>query len=260
MQAIDKNRISAAFDRAAQDYDDIALFQHAICRDLMALLPVFVRDMPLPRHVLDGGCGTGYGSFLMAQCWPQAHITGCDLSPEMLKFAKEKNRHAICADLEQLPFAGSQFDFVWTSLALQWCETARVYRELYRVLKKDGILLFATLGPGTLKELNFAFSAIDQHRHVRSFSSMDETRLALETAGFRQIQLKSETRTVYFPDFSSLLKSVRGIGANQVGKERRRTLLGKNAWQSVQARYDTLRNDQNLLPATYHLVFGCAKR
>jgi len=259
MQLIDKNRICAAFDRAAQEYDEIALFQHSVCEDLLNLLPSFVSNMPLPRFILDGGCGTGYGSFLLSQFWPDAHMTGCDLSFEMLRLAKGKNIHTVCADLEQLPFVHQQFDFIWSSLALQWCQTALVFRELYRVLQKEGLLLFATLGPGTLNELDFAFSAIDQHRHVRAFSSETQIKQALEIAGFKNIQLKSEKRTIYFPDLTSLLKSVRGIGANQVGQERRRTLMGKDAWKSVQKRYESLQNNHGL-PATYHLVFGLAKR
>ncbi len=259
MQVIDKTRICAAFDKAAEDYDAIAIFQQTVCNNLIDFFYAFSVDIPVPDFVLDGGCGTGYGSILMSQMWPKSQITGCDLSTEMLRLAQEKNIHTVCADLEQLPFSDKQFDLVWSSLALQWCKTPEVYQELYRVLKQEGVLLFATLGPDTLKELNYAFSAIDQHRHVRSFFSEAETKKALQLAGFQNIQLKSEMRTIYFPDFQTLLKSVKGIGANQVGNERRKTLLGKNAWKSVQTRYETLQSDSGL-PVTYNLIFGFAKR
>jgi malonyl-CoA O-methyltransferase len=223
-------------------------------------LSVFAPDMPAPDTALDGGCGTGYGAALLSRRWPQSRITGCDISPEMLRLARERNIDTVWADLEQLPFSDGAFDFVWSSLALQWCTTPDVYAELYRILAKDGSLLFATLGSGTLAELDFAFSAIDDHSHVRTFCTPEDTGMALEQAGFTDIRIECETRTIYFPDFRSFLTSVRGIGANQVGGERRRAMMGKNAWKLAQDRYETLRGADGMLPATYELVFGFARR
>ncbi|NLC23591.1 MAG: malonyl-ACP O-methyltransferase BioC [Oxalobacter sp.] len=260
MPAIDKTRVGAAFDRAAPDYDGIARFQHTVCDSLMGLLPVFAPDMPSPGMVLDGGCGTGYGSALLSRRWPASRIAGCDLSLEMLRLARGKSIDTICADLEQLPFRDGAFDLVWSSLALQWCTTPDVYAEMYRILAKEGVLLFTTLGPGTLAELDFAFSAIDAHPHVRAFSTPEETRMALKQAGFTDIRIECETRRIYFPDFRAFLTSVRGIGANQVGGERRRALMGKNAWKLAEERYETLRGADGMLPATYEVVFGYGRR
>ncbi|MDR0934294.1 MAG: methyltransferase domain-containing protein, partial [Burkholderiaceae bacterium] len=103
MTAFDKARVGAAFDRAAQDYDDIARFQHTVCDSLIRLLPVFAPDNPAPATLLDGGCGTGYGAGLLSRLWPGCRITGCDLSPEMLRLARGKHIDAVCADLEHLP-------------------------------------------------------------------------------------------------------------------------------------------------------------
>ena len=260
MPAFDKTRVSAAFDRAAQDYDAIARFQQSVCDSLIGMLPAFAPDYAVPKKLLDGGCGTGYGAGLLSRLWPDCRITGCDLSLEMLRLARGRHIHAVCADLERLPFPDGSFDCVWSSLALQWCKTPDVYAELFRILSDQGILIFATLGPGTLAELDFAFSAIDAHRHVRTFASQKETELALEKAGFKDVSIKHETRIVHFPDFHSFLTSVRGIGANQVGKARRRAMMGKTAWKTVQQRYETLRGTDGMLPATYELVFGLAQR
>lgn len=260
MAKFDKARVGAAFDRAAQDYDGIARFQKTVCDSLIRLLPAFAPDIVPPKTLLDGGCGTGYGAGLISRLWPACQIIGCDLSLEMLHFAKGKQIDTVCADLESLPFPAASFDFVWSSLALQWCKTPDVYAELYRIMSDKGILLFATLGPGTLAELDFAFSAIDTHRHVRTFSSPEETGLALQKAGFSDVMIECETRTIFFPDFRSLLESVRGIGANQVGQERRQALMGKTAWKTAQLRYESLRGVDGMLPATYELIFGFAQR
>ena len=260
MHAPDKNRISAAFDRAAHNYDQLAHFQHAVCDDLARFLCVAAPQLPEPASVLDGGCGTGYGSGLLKERWPRCHLTGCDLSIEMLKLAENRQIDIVLADLEQLPFRSSQFDFIWSSLALQWCKTPDVYIELYRTLKDDGILLFATLGPGTLIELDAAFSDVDAHRHVRPFSSPREIELALKKTGFKNVRILNETRTTRFEDFNSFLASVRGIGANQVGSDRRRSMMGKNTWEKAKERYESFRDSDGLLPATYELIFGFAVR
>ncbi|MCM1129053.1 MAG: malonyl-ACP O-methyltransferase BioC [Alistipes senegalensis] len=260
LPAVDKIRVGAAFNRAAREYDNLARFQQTVCHDLINHLPAFFPDMPPPRTVLDGGCGTGYGAGLLKCCWPDCRITGCDLSMEMLQLAGKKGINTVCADLEHLPFADKQFELVWSSLALQWCRPDQVYAELYRILAVNGILLFSTLGPGTLSELDYAFSGIDNHRHIRTFIPPQQTKSALHQAGFRHISITCETRTVGFPDFHSFLLSVRGIGANQIGKGQRRALMGKNTWKKAQERYESLRREDGMLPATYKLVFGFALR
>ena len=259
MYAPDKNRISAAFDRAAHNYDRIAQFQHTVSDDLAQFLTDIAPELPAPTSVLDGGCGTGYGSEILKRKWPHCSLTACDLSIEMLRLTKDRQLNAVLADLEQLPFRNSQFDFIWSSLALQWC-IPDVYAELHRILNDEGSLLFATLGPGTLTELDSAFSGVDSHRHVRTFSSSAETELVLKKTGFNNIRVLNERRTVHFEDFNAFLISVRGIGANQVGTGRRQSMMGKNAWEQAKERYESFRNEDGLLPATYELIFGFAKK
>lgn len=257
--AVDKNRIGAAFDRAAGNYDNIARFQQTVCHDLINSLPAFLPDMPAPCTVLDGGCGTGYAANLLLRRWPHCRITACDLSLEMLRLSRQKGVHTVCANLEQLPFADNRFNLIWSSLALQWCQPS-VYAGLYRILTENGVLLFSTLGPGTLAELDYAFSGLDNYRHVRSFTSPRQIGEVLRQTGFRHVKIACETRTIGFPDFHSFLVSIRGIGANQIGKGQRHTLMGKNAWKKAQERYESLKQENGVLPATYKLVFGFAMR
>ena len=59
---------------------------------------------------------------------------------------------------------------------------------------------------------------------------------------------------MHYPDVRSALESVRGIGAGySAGK--RRAMMGKTAWQTVQQRYEALRETEGL-PVTYELVIG----
>ena len=167
---------------------------------------------------------------------------------------RQKGFAAVCGDLEAMTFGDGTFDFVWSSLALQWCHPQTVFRELRRVLAQNGILYFSTLAPGTLCEIAHAFDGVDTSRRVLSFSHPDEQRRLMEDAGFTGIRLIHETHRMYYPDVRSALESVRGIGAGySAGK--RRAMMGKSAWKTAQQRYEALREPQGL-PVTYELVIG----
>lgn len=255
MPDIDKTKVSAAFDRAADTYDAMAQFQHRICERLAATLP----DTHAVR-ILDGGCGTGYGASLLRQHCPEALVIGCDLAPEMARQTMTRGIASVCGDLELLPFADASFDLVWSSLALQWCRPALAYAELQRVLAPGGVLIFSTLGPGTLHELETAFAGIDAHRRVLPFASAPEVHATLASAGFDRIKIEYEDWITRHSNFKTLLATIRGIGANQIGGNRRRSMMGKTAWQAAQARYEALHDDDSLLPATYEVVFGYAEK
>lgn len=255
MPDIDKSQVSAAFDRAASGYDAMATFQHEVCDRLAATLP----DLT-PQRMLDGGCGTGYGASLLCQRWPGALLVGCDLAPAMLRQAGARGVAPVCGDLERLPFADGSFDLVWSSLALQWCQPALAYAELQRVLAPGGLLVFATLGPGTLHELESAFASIDSHRRVLPFAPTEQIEAALAGAGFTRFQVTSEPWVTRHTDFKALLATIRGIGANQIGGNRRQGMMGKSAWQTAQARYEALRDADGFLPATYRVVLGWAQK
>ena len=263
MPEIDKSKVSAAFDRAADDYDAMAQFQHQVCVRLAATLfdaQAAIGPESTPMRILDGGCGTGYGASLLRQHWPEALVVGCDLAPEMARKANARGIATVCGDLERLPFADASFDLVWSSLALQWCQPALAYAELQRVLAPGGRLLFSTLGPNTLHELRSAFAGIDSHRRVLPFASAPQVEAALAAVGFERIKIEAMPWITRHSDFKTLLATIRGIGANQIGGNRRRGMMGKTAWQAAQARYEALRDDNGLLPATYEVVFGFAEK
>ena len=255
MSDINKSQVGAAFDRAAHAYDALATFQQQVCERLAATLPQVT-----PQRILDGGCGTGFGASLLRQRWPDALVVGCDLALEMARKTGARGVTPVCGDLERLPFADASFDLVWSSLALQWCRPALVYAELQRVLAPGGLLVFATLGPGTLHELEDAFAGIDTHRRVLPFAPDSQIEAALVAAGFGHFKLTSEPWVTRHADFKSLLATIRGIGANQIGANRRQGMMGKTAWKTAQARYEALRGADGLLPATYVVVRGWASK
>ncbi len=251
-----KAKIGRSFSRAASSYDTLAVFQKQVALRMSHLLPELLPPDFVARRVLDGGCGTGFGSLCLKRFWPAAELTGCDVSEAMVDAMRKKGFFALLGDLEKMPFPDRRFDFVWSSLALQWCRPNRVFPEMFRVLVPKGQVFFSTLAPGTLTEIGYAFSGLDDSHRVISFSSVSTLEKALADAGFTGIRLTLEKKVMHYPDFRSALESIRGIGAGQTDKKRR-TLMGKDAWKKAQERYESLR-EENGLPLTYELILGFA--
>ena len=241
-------RIRQSFERAASTYDSAAEIQRAFCRQLADGLPPELQ----PARVLDAGCGTGFALALLQKCYPNAQHLALDFAPAML----ERINAPCCrlvGDLEQLPLAGASIDLYWSSLAVQWCALPAVLAEARRVLRADGRLALASLGPQTFHELRLAFVGVDQHRHTLTFHGADEIRQLATTAGLLAVNVVNSPKIDYYSDFKTLLKAVKAVGANQLGDGRRTSLLSRAAFKRAEAAYETLRTASGL-PLTYDLI------
>ncbi|MDR2788445.1 MAG: malonyl-ACP O-methyltransferase BioC [Candidatus Accumulibacter sp.] len=252
-----KRRVRDTFERAAATYDSAAAIQRRVCDRLLEELSW--EDGGAPENILDAGCGTGYGAGGLRRRWPGARISGIDFAPAMLALARGALDRRLAADIEKLPFAAGSFDLWWSSLSLQWCDTRAAFREAARVLGPGGRIAFSTLCPGTFAELRAAFAEIDRHRHTLPFSEPDAARDALVRAGLREIRLIREKHTVFHPDLKTLLRSVKDIGAQNVGEGRRPGMMGRSAWRKVEAAYERFRAPDGL-PASYDVLLGYAAR
>ena len=78
LQPAIKQRVRESFDRAALTYDSAAIVQRRVCD---RLLDELTSATEAPAHMLDAGCGTGYGARLLRRRWPGIQITGVDFAP-----------------------------------------------------------------------------------------------------------------------------------------------------------------------------------
>ena len=250
-------RVRAAFDRAAPSYDAAAEFQRLICDRLIEMLG----NNLAPRDIADLGCGTGYTSERLALRFPTAHIAAVDFAPAMLNVARSRGRASswIAADVQRLPFAPGTMDLVCSSVALQWCDPAAAFAEAARVLRPGGRVALASVGPGTLSELETAFAGIDSHDHVLKFHPLDELKNHLEAHGLRVEHASVRPLTLHRPDLSAILRELKAIGANNAGPRRRRGILGRATWRQVEQRYERLRRPEGL-PVTYCALYLLAVR
>lgn len=266
--AIDKSEVARAFGRAAADYDAHAVLQREVRERLAERLDLMKLS---PRRILDAGCATGQGVSLLRQIYPKAEVTALDIAQPMLQTARNKSRksswleritqpltHYVCADIERLPLKTSSVDLVWSSLALQWVNDPELaFRELHRASAPNGLLLFSTFGPDTLKELRQAFAQVDGGSHVSRFVDMHDIGDMLVHAGFQHPVMEMEILTLTYVDLKSLMRDLKGIGAHNAAADRPRGMMGKSAWQKLQQAYEIFRKDGRL-PATYEVIYGHA--
>lgn len=263
----DKNAMRSSFAQAADSYDAVAALQCLTADEMLSRLPFLAIA---PDNVLDLGCGTGRNLSLLQSHYPKARIWAMDIAEAMLKYARRQqglssrlskwlpgrtNTPFIAGDAEQLPFADNSFDLVFANLTLQWCEPAKSFAELQRVMKPSGCLMFSTLGPDTLAELREAWAAVDDSPHVNQFLDMHDVGDAMSRWAFGDVVLDVDMQRFHFASVKAVMRSLKDLGAHNVNQGRRRSLTGKQRFQQMQAYYESFRESAGL-PVSYEVVYG----
>jgi demethylmenaquinone methyltransferase/2-methoxy-6-polyprenyl-1,4-benzoquinol methylase len=115
-----------------------------------------VRALQLPEgsRGLDAGCGIGLQCRLLArEVGPKGHVTGLDISAEMLEYGREMVKAAGLSerisfkegDVHKLPFEDNAFDWAWSTDCVGYgpWEPLPLLKELARVVKPGGIVAIA---------------------------------------------------------------------------------------------------------------------
>jgi len=147
---------------------------------------------------------------------------------------------------------------VWSNLAIQWCnDLDAAFTDMHRVLNTDGLLMFSTLGPDTLKELRAASSVDGEHVHVSRFIDMHDIGDALVRAGFAAPVLDVEHITLTYDDVIAVMRDLKSIGAHNATEGRSRGLQGRGFLKQLTENYERFRQDGKL-PATFEVIYGHA--
>jgi ubiquinone/menaquinone biosynthesis C-methylase UbiE len=111
-----------------------------------------------PQAILDVGCSVGMSTFALQETYPDAALTGLDLSPYFLAIAQHKTQqiqHSIQwvhATAEDTPFADGSFDLVSIFLMcheLPQSATQSILQEARRLLKPGGYLAIMDMNPAS---------------------------------------------------------------------------------------------------------------
>lgn len=259
---IDKARVRAAFDRAAQTYDAAAVLQKLVRDEMFSRLDLI---KIAPHRILDAGCGTGHGSFELQKRFKTAQVFSLDLAMGMLEKTHAQQsllnklfrpKRLICADIENLPIADNSMDVVWSNLAIQWCnDLDKSFTGVAQLLKPNSLFIFSTFGPDTLKELRAASNNGDTH--VSRFIDMHDIGDALTRHGFNAPVLDVERYTLTYDNVRAVMQDLKSIGANNATQGRGRGLTGKGFFKQLAAQYEQFRI-AGKLPATFEVIYGHA--
>lgn len=247
------------FNRAARGYDQVAALQRVVGERLLERLDPIKLS---PRRIIDLGAGTGRLAAQLARRYGEAEVAQLDLAFNMLVESRRRKpltrRHFLCADAEGMPLIDACAEFVFSNLMLQWASRLdRALAEARRVLKPEGLILFSTLGPGSLAELRESWARVDDRVHVNAFIDMHDVGDALIRAGFADPVMETEGFTLLYDDGKALMRELQQLGAGNVNQGRRKALTGKRKLQGMLAEYETRRRDGSL-PATFEVVYGHA--
>jgi malonyl-CoA O-methyltransferase len=208
-----------------------------------------------PRRILDAGSGPGRDALALRRRYPRAEVVALDRALPLLPRRTWRERIfrtgtvAVCGAIERLPFADASFALVWSNLALHWVdEPLAALRELERVLAPEGLLMFSTLGPDTLKELRAAAGAA----RVHEFIDMHDIGDMLVAAGFHAPVMDMEMLRIDYASGLGLLQDLRASGQTNARRDRPRGLAGRG----FRARLE--RALAARMQSTYEVIYGHA--
>jgi len=265
--SVDTRQVRHNFTKAAANYNAVSLIQREIARRMLERLD-FIRIQP--QRILDLGCGTGFDLTALGERYPKAHVVGVDFCEAMLRaglperkhvrrvlpFLKSNKSSLICADITHLPLPCASADLAWSNLAIHWIDDIpRAINEMYQAIRTDGLIMFSTLGPDSLKELRSAFS--DGCQHTQHFMDMHDYGDLLLASGFSDPVMDVDRLILTYSTLNDLFQDLRRNGAACAAHNRRRGLMGKQSWQSMQTRYEDYRQD-GYYPASFEIIYGHA--
>jgi len=101
------------------------------------------------KDVLEIGCGNGYTLNLLKQKFSNYKFTGLDFSEDLLKIANNRKLDNVTfcqGDARNLQFKDDSFDVIYTERCiinlLTWEEQQQALKEMNRILRKGGYILF----------------------------------------------------------------------------------------------------------------------
>ena len=191
------------------------------------------------KTVVDLGCATGTACKPLAKKFRGAHIIALDQSANMLRRAKAKQSWFSKASLLQasataIPLADQSVDVVFCNQLLPWMtDSSAVFSEVGRVLRKNGLFLFAGLGPDSFSQLRGAWQDIDAGPHVHGFPDMHDLGDAAVRAGLSDPVLDVDRLRVVYKSSANLFRDLSGCGARNCLADRALSLTGKDRFKSM---------------------------
>lgn len=232
MEAMERLRLTALFDRAAPLYDTVEpRFFREIARRLVARVP-----QRRWWRVLDVATGPGIVLAEIARSRAAASLVGIDLSRGMVREARARldmagaGAHVLLMDAEHLAFRDGSFDLVTMSRAYLLPQRQAILGELHRVLQPGGTIAIAEFGRldgrWSWKDDLYARLLPQVPGAPRPVFDTTAFHRELEAAGFVEVQVQSDEMDVAYASLeqwwdSSMSHGERGALELMDGEARR---------------------------------------
>ena len=243
-------RIAEHFSKAAADYHHHHQIQQYFGQQLLEPL----LNQPRQR-IVDIGCGpASMHSSLMAL---GKHYLGIDVAAAMLHQARQRTGQQnlfIQADAQALPLQSNSVDLCFANLSLQWCaDLTQAVAEFKRVLRHQGQGAFNLPIEGSFSELKWSWQQLDQTPHTQQFKPLEEILRAIAKTGLIDVQHRVIEHQQWFSDLPSLLRSIKGVGANFVDRADSPGLMTPRRFEQLSQHYDRFRTSKGV-PLTWRVA------
>jgi len=159
----------------------------------------------------------------------QTMLDQCELPPEEEEIEVEKI--LMDEDNARLPFDDESVDLVTSSLSSHWVNNLPgLFKEVIRILKKDGVFIGSLFGGDTLFELRCSLQMAELEReggfgsHVSPFVQVQDLGNLLNRTGFTMLTIDSDEIPVGFPSIFQLMRDLKGMGENNANWNRKSPL------------------------------------
>jgi malonyl-CoA O-methyltransferase len=253
---LDARAVRDGFNLAARSYDRHAALEQEVGRRLLERVEFSRLE---PRCILDLGCGTGTATAELKKKFPRSRVIGVDSAIAMLERVRRRAGllrpvSRVCADLSALPFAHQAADLLFCNLATHWSsDPAALYGEFRRVLQPGGMLLFSTLGPGTLREFR-DIQVAGGGPVLPGIVDLMVVGDALVAAGFSEPVMDMEVITVNYPSLEAMHRELESTGMALL-------IRGWDQWAEWRDQLASAMNPRasgDGYSLTYEIIYGTA--
>ena len=205
--------IGSRFSAAAATYDRHARPQLALAQSVISMLPEIY-----PEQILDLGAGTGQLTRLLTHYFPNVPIDAVDLAEKMIEISRAKftdfPQLKWIVDDAQTYLGKTPYPLIVSSSALHWVsDLSATFENIFHNLEPGGTFALGMMLKGTLKELHKLRTAIAPGKTPEvTLPTFEETKAALQVAGFLLERCKHSEEEVIYPDASNFLRALHEQG------------------------------------------------
>ncbi len=221
-----KSRVSQAFDRASDQYDQHALVQRQVADALNRWLVHCLQGESAECNFdiesgLEIGCGTGFLTSLLVESFPRTQWMITDVSSAMVRsaesrFAANPNLKFQVVDGECFELS-TTFDLICSNLSFQWFHNLpAALSRLMQQLNPGGWLVFATLDSDNFSQIYARYPFL-KPATCPTEALQAGLRVLKDASSIQHVQ--RETIMQSFPDLREFLASLKRIGAGTPARE-----------------------------------------